>query len=500
MKFKYSTSIADSKSDLPVSAEIAKPIPNIDYRAKLVPPALCDILGQLGIKHSLYHATLIRQVYFWMNTSAGCFTKDGRKWIYNRAQDWVRQIPSYTEWKVRDVIRDIARLGIFIKDTYAGLKRSFVKRPLNFQEYNQTSFLTIDMDRLRSLAEQFGHTLEQCLECAPGASIAIATLEDSYSNNARLPQQQSTICTEISISNPDTHPNTQDKKTGKSTNKTQEVSQYKDDPWVDTPEQSSQPKTYQEVSSVVEQSPPEDTNAPEVREIRNRKLPEKTENAVRELYVWEVEVNKPIAQFLRWRANRHYKPQGKHFATGASKYAYSEFYNDVHATTYVLFPEFLAHGDTETQSVKQNQANGLVGYLSPDFIPDPEPTEENLQQLKQNYIEVIKDGARVLTENKGAPSSTQSITPAEAEAHSKLKPLPKLKEQLPPSQDSKPEVNEDDKLLNDFYRNQAKWKHMPSSRESVKQWAKNTPGVMVTEDGISLEPELERRLFKQPPS
>ncbi len=502
MKIKSSTTIADSKSDLSFLAEIPKRRPDIDDRPIIFKAPLCEALTNLGVKQPQCATLLINQLHFWMNTSAGCSTKDGTKWIYNRYQDWLKQIPGLSVWMFGEVTRSLANIGIVIKETFAGLEKSFVKPPRNFHKDNQTSFLTLDIDRLRSLAEAMGYSLSEWLGVLPKANIATATLQDCYSKEASLLQQESTIYTEkthISIS--DTQ--SQKKKTGKFINKTPEASQYKDDPWAESLEQPSQPVAYQEIPQAVEQSPQEDTNALEVREVRNRKLSHKKDDTVREPYVWEVEVGKPLAKFQRWRANRHYKRQGKHWETGAYSNAYSEFYNNPVRTTNSLFPEYMEHCNKETQSVEQNQAHGLDGILSSDFIPLPEPTEENLQQIKENYIEVIKAGARVAIESNGVPGSTQTISFAEAEAHKRLKPLAELLPQLPPSQDSQPKLNEDEKLLEDFRRNKAMWKVSRKHYEKqVREWAENTPGIIFDENseyGISLEPELERRLPKQSP-
>jgi hypothetical protein len=500
MKFKYSTIIADSKSDLSFLAGIPKRRPDISDRPITFRAPLAEALANLGVKQYYVATLLINQLYFWMKTSAGCLTKDGIKWIYNRYKDWLKQIPGLSEGAFGDVVRHLVRLGIIEKETFAGLERSFVKLPPNFHKDNQTSFLTLNMDRLQALAEGMGYALKEWLGVLPEANIATTTLQDGCSNEAILPQQQSTIYTEISISNPDTQ--TQEKKTGESINKIQEASQHKDDPWLDTPEQSPQPVTNQEASSVVEQSPLEDTSAPEVRESRNRKQPEKTEKDRTELYVWEVGVKRPYAVFLRWWADYHFKGQGTHWETGRYQYAYTNLYKDIDVTNQTTYPLFLEYMKQVSESANQAQANGLPGFLPPCFIPLPDATEENTQQAKENLMKVAEAGAKVLLPNNAAPGSTQSMELTDAEAHSKLEPLPELKKQLPPSQDTKPvvnpEVNEDKRLLDAFNINRTKWKLWEAKRNEVREWAKNTPGIVLTEDseyGVSLEPELERRLL-----
>jgi hypothetical protein len=115
-------------------------------------PELAKVLKELDIPHPGEAAIWLNQIAFWLKTKAGHLTRDGRKWIYNSMNDWAEQITSLSSWQLHRLINALADIGLVEKSNYARLKRELVDEPpVAWHEYNTTTWLTLNLDKLEEL-------------------------------------------------------------------------------------------------------------------------------------------------------------------------------------------------------------------------------------------------------------------------------------------------------------------------------------------------------------
>lgn len=164
----------------------------IDNRPKIYTPALASALKELGVPNPTIAAVFINQLFFWLNTKAGFFTKDGEKYIYNTYKEWQEQFPCMSESQIGRMIRSLCKLEIIAKEAFSDLKRRLVKKPSGFQEYNRTTWMTLCIEKLFELGIDLGYSPETLL----GANLQSCSLEDSPTQNASLKNAFSTIHTE----------------------------------------------------------------------------------------------------------------------------------------------------------------------------------------------------------------------------------------------------------------------------------------------------------------
>lgn len=100
----------------------------------LTQPHLIDILGRTG-------ATLINQIHFWLNNHKCGILHNNKKWIYNTAQEWGRQI-RLSERQIRHYFKKFADMGII------SIKK------LNQKSYDQTNYITLNYPALNALYER----------------------------------------------------------------------------------------------------------------------------------------------------------------------------------------------------------------------------------------------------------------------------------------------------------------------------------------------------------
>ncbi len=99
----------------------------------LTQPYLIDKLGRTG-------ATLINQIHFWMKNQNCGILHNNKKWIYNTAHEWGRQI-RLSERQIRHYFKKFSDMGIL---TIKKLKK---------KSYDQTNYITLNYDTLKALFE-----------------------------------------------------------------------------------------------------------------------------------------------------------------------------------------------------------------------------------------------------------------------------------------------------------------------------------------------------------
>ncbi len=484
-------------------------------------PALAKVMRQLKVRHPGEATIFINQLAFWMQTTSGYFTKDGKKWIYNSYAEWTQdQFESLTPWQFGGMIRDLKKLGIIEKACYAQLKNQLVKKLSGIWHPDQTrSWITLDLERLLQLTGY--NPFDGTWKSLHSAEIVNTTTGDCNHNDTKLRSQQPSIYKENSIS---TQSGKIDREKDQDINQENlVVDQWDDnyDPWNDEVKQDThdteelkKESLKDEVSTSVRvespreeecsAAPPPDFEkqfsetkvgspegkCPATPGLGFKKKSNPSPDVKEEVQeIWEIAPGRPYGVFLNWRADKKYKPQGGKWEADARGNAYAEFYNNREKTTVVIFPEFLEYMQQVAQNCNQQVANGIKAILPSCFVTMPEANHQNVKQVMVNIQELVDKGVHVaLPTSYATPSCTQSMTFAEAAQAGVIKSLPNF--QLDTlSSTSEPEINQADELLEVLKIKQIKWKNVPAFRTSIKRWAEETPGIIMTLEGPKLDLE-----------
>ncbi len=467
-------------------------------------PDLGRELKALEIPYPCEATLFIRQAAFWLTTTSGHFTRDGRKWIYNSYADWVEQITTLEPAQFGKMIRALRNLGLIVTSNFAALKNDLVNiPPVAWHQHNTTTWLTLCPERIFELTgwHPFGEStsdspetgsqseeLEQeSLKTASRADVHIRTMGSSSENNGKFSNELPSIYIENHIS----HQN------GSTENKEKSDKQEGDGSY-------PSPGLQQDGSFVVKEKPQTHTTKPASikgqysggsSKIQKSRTNEAAQQLEREQEVWEVVKGKPYPVFLKWWAERHYKPQGGKWETGALGYAYSEFYRNPERTTEVIFPQFLDEVRTVTERVNQAQNSDVAaGNVLPSwFITNlPEATLENVRQLMENLETLVARGVEVAVPNEANTPSSQTISYQEVEEKAQIKPLPVLNQPAlvtKTCEEDRPQEEPPQDLAAMVQRRQAIWDTAPVLRPNIRKWAESTPGVIVTANGVMLESE-----------
>ncbi len=502
-------------------------------------PELGKAMKELNVCHPAEACIFINQLAFWMQSGYGYCTKDDRKWIYNSYEDWTsNQLTSLSPWNFGKMVRELEALEIIEKDCYVRLKKHLVTKPPHWHPDLTSSWMTLDVKRLFELTGCFPHCLEKSPKPLLDAEIANATTRDCDRNDAKLQTQFPSIYKENSIS-------TQDRETLNERKIKSKLKQEDDfDPWNDelpkdshyvdqleeTPSQQNkiigddltsgrgedplqnftkhqevfinvQVEQEDDLDSWSDELPMNGNHADELKhkpvlqtnvthkdhyrtvsghgfEKNVQPMPKVKEKVKR---IWEIAPGQPYSVFINWWADRKYKPQGGKWEADARGNAYAEFYNHPDKTTVVIFPEFLQYMQQIALNCNQHLANGIKAILPSCFVARPESTDQNVQQMMANIQELVDRGAQVaLPTNYATPSCTQSMSFAAAESK-EIKALPRI--QSTALERAELEISEDEKLMEILKVKQIKWKNIPVFRGAIEEWANNTPGIMMTDEG-----------------
>ena len=188
-----------------------------------------------------------------------------------------------------------------------------------------------------------------------------------------------------------------------------------------------------------------------------------------EKYIWEEEIDFPNPLFVRWWANKHYKPQGGRWESGMFAHAQSEFYNNPSKAANAIFPSFIEEMKRVVKTCEQVQRGNQKATVPSWFLPQEEITEEVLRSLRERYLGVFEAGAEIrLPANH--PSSFESVS------------LEDLGDRAPVIV---PGVNliKPEEFMVEYSQYSALWIYEPQRREEVRVWAREHAGrVEIDED------------------
>lgn len=97
-----------------------------------------QVLPSLAVAIGLNEAIFLQQVHYWLKRSK--HLHDGRQWIYNTVEEWLKQFPFWSDKTIRRIVNTLRKSGLLITtDEYN--KRSF----------DNTLWYAIDYDKLNEL-------------------------------------------------------------------------------------------------------------------------------------------------------------------------------------------------------------------------------------------------------------------------------------------------------------------------------------------------------------
>jgi hypothetical protein len=526
-------------------------------------PTLVKALKEMGCPHPSDAGVFLSQLYFWLRTEYGYYTKDGMKWIHNSYEEWIsKQITGLSRRQFGVVCRWLNNYGFISKSNYAALRRYLIEKPLDFHPWQTKSWISLNVEYIREITGfDFDSSNElfrrESLEPIERAEVPKRSSRNSKLVHANSSTELPTIYIENSIST--RNGENQNRESNETFKEYQEW--LKEDPWTSNDELESNRKeiTDRDVTTTISQSKTskesqshlvkglaitkelknintssnsfqsdskEKSPAPKTTIITNTtkassqnttKIASNTgivgstnavsnvvhhkqiakpklEHEERPLYIWEDAINYPNENFLNWRYENHYKPQGGKWASGGRSYARKEFYNDTNGAD-LIYREYLLFTNQIANNSHQQQNQGIKAVLPSFIVKLPEASQENKEQVAINIATVAARGAGIALPDNFAPGSNQHMSFKEAQSLQEIKPLPELGKPTLAGDNTSPgcdSLSESEKFERDFALNCAKWK-LPSSREKAIKWAsQHSDKVQVTEDGLSkLSPTLE---------
>jgi len=503
----------------------------VDAVVLLYRPELGRSLKELGFCYPAEGALWLQQVVYWLKKQMGYVMKNGQRYIYNSYADWTKdQITSLSPWEFGKMIRQFRQWGWITTACFAHLMDEFVNPeevPEEFHPYKTSTWVSLNDKVIESaigwnpFSEEINTpTGTESLKPAPGAEIANATTGCCNHKDAPLQTPTPSIYKK-NKTQPNISLEAKERNYFSGENKIEEVSQdgrvgntteYK---YSDTPTEKDKPSL---PGKDKKSSSQDKFSAPLSAKFKNSEkpnnsrqtLPVKKVEVDRQLYEWEIAQGRPYDVFLRWWADRKYVPQGGRWEVDALGNAYSEFYNNPNKTTAVTFPQFMEFMAQVASNENQARFAGLKVILPSCFKVLPIPTHENVQQLMANIQVLIDDGADVAVRQEIAtPSCQQSISYEEA-LDGTIKPLADLKSpKFPPTTETNIANACDDpvsaadsssarttdlldetleqSLSSILSRKQAAWRNLPHLRNSIIAWVEQTEGVVLGENGPSLE-------------
>lgn len=194
----------------------------------------------------------------------------------------------------------------------------------------------------------------------------------------------------------------------------------------------------------------------------------------REPFEWELSAGEPFPDFIRWRANVHYKPQGGHWESGAYAHAAAEIINKTNhgqvAIVRWMWQEFLQYSSKAASSALAVNEAGFEPQLPSCFTDDTLKTSEVASALGKAKGIVEENEAKRLAAAQLAALPDKELTLEE-------KAVQQLRE-----------------LCAKYQAQWNAWKDMPHMKrmlDVVIEKVQSTPGLIMTCSGPALVSDLE---------
>ncbi len=450
-----------------------------------------DLAKEIGIDN----AHLISQIHYWLQNNQAGYIFEGVKWIYNGYKAWAEQLCWLSEYQIGRLIRKLEDQGFIITDNFHHNTRDRRKwYCLNYQLLKEkTGWNPL---KLTTPLKSPYNSAESKKEKSPPKSSEPPLLSNvqNCTLDSTNPQNASYDC--CTINNKDYPENTKslfrESSEKEFSAKEENTNQPKQDGIVQEAVQK-QPEPVEEPQVIFDQQetklPP--IPKPVIKDKRSEISPPREKEAstlspAREKYEWEDSVGSPYPDFIRWRANLHYKPQGGHWESGASSHAMSEITKKSESSPVVvrwMWQEFLEYAQRSIDNALMAESMGSTPSLPSCFeekeidqeavsrklLRAKESVEKVNQELNQEQREVLSaQGNEALTEEETEKEETEEETF-----------LKRLQQKL--------------------MWCQAKWKayhQNPKNLLMARLWEKElevvqtTPGLMMTHEGPVIDPDF----------
>ena len=105
-----------------------------------------QVLPSLAKAIGLQEAIVLQQFNYWLGASTN--VHDGRRWIYNTYEDWVKQFPFWSAEAIRKIVKSLRDKGVILT------------RKQSESSWNKTNFYAIDYEQLDRLTVPVLHAAE----------------------------------------------------------------------------------------------------------------------------------------------------------------------------------------------------------------------------------------------------------------------------------------------------------------------------------------------------
>jgi len=122
----------------------------LDDHPLLIPPTLAKELGNLN------EAAFLQQLHYWLDIKkqTGKNFVDGRYWVYNSVDEWLKQFPWMTSATLRRTIMKLVEKGYVIKDNHSP------------KQMDHTCWYTINYDKIAALSRKLDKERMEAAEAA----------------------------------------------------------------------------------------------------------------------------------------------------------------------------------------------------------------------------------------------------------------------------------------------------------------------------------------------
>jgi hypothetical protein len=191
----------------------------------------------------------------------------------------------------------------------------------------------------------------------------------------------------------------------------------------------------------------------------------------REKYEWEISVGEPYPDFIRWRAHKHYNPQGGHWAADAFGHAVAEILKKTQTAPGLvrwMWQSFLNYAEKAADGALAVYAtNAAQPFLPACFKDDTRDTDEVSAKLERAKEVVEAAEASKLAATADSAAALPPANPTEEE-----KAASELQERLAA-----------------FKAQWAAFKNKPQLQQllkAVRSKVESTPGLVMTDEGPAL--------------
>ncbi len=152
-------------------------------------------------------ALFLKQIHYWIDQTKSGVTIDGKKWIYNTAQDWAEQL-GYSVSHVKRMIAKLKNAGVILVEKLSKIKT------------NRTNYYTIDIHRLDQLLnqEQKDECVVEDVACYTKPQHEETQEVTNQRNNEQLKMSRSSYQNETMYNTYNTHKDYNNKSEGKNYN------------------------------------------------------------------------------------------------------------------------------------------------------------------------------------------------------------------------------------------------------------------------------------------